>query len=82
MVIPTLAGSPPPAESVRGAGWSARSWSLNAALGLTMTAFTAPRNLAGLPAVAVPMVWVPKMSSALVRTASVLQARTTKPRAQ
>lgn len=50
LLTPTIAGSPPPA-----AGWSARSWRANVGVGLRYLAYTAAWNVAGLPALAVPM---------------------------
>jgi amidase len=50
LLTPTLAGPPPPAG-----GWSARSWRANVGAGLRYAPYTAAWNVAGLPALAVPM---------------------------
>ncbi len=50
MVLPAIPTSPPAAAS-----WSARSWRANVAASLRCSAYTAAWNLAGLPAVVVPM---------------------------
>src|SRR5205823_7883833 len=50
LLTPALAGSPPPAVD-----WHARSWRANLIAGLRYAPFAAPWNLAGFPAVVVPM---------------------------
>jgi amidase len=50
MVLPAIPTAPPPAVQ-----WSARSWRVNVAASLRNSAYTAAWNLAGLPAVVVPM---------------------------
>ncbi|HEX6870010.1 MAG TPA: amidase family protein [Micromonosporaceae bacterium] len=51
LLLPALAASPPPAVPA----WSTRSWLANVATGIRMAAYFAPWNLAGLPAMVVPM---------------------------
>jgi hypothetical protein len=50
LITPTLAGPPPPA-----ARWSTRSWPANLAAGLRYAPYPAVWNVAGLPAVTVPI---------------------------
>ncbi len=50
LLTPALAGSPPPAVD-----WHARSWRSNVLTSLRYAPFAAPWNLAGFPAVVVPM---------------------------
>jgi len=50
LLTATVAGPPPPA-----AGWAGRSWRANVGVGLRSIAYTAAWNVAGLPALAVPM---------------------------
>jgi len=50
LVTPALATAPPAAEQ-----WSARSWSANVLACLRYAPFAAPWNIAGFPAVAVPV---------------------------
>jgi amidase len=49
LLLPTLPGPAPAARY-----WSERSWRVNTAASLRLSAFTAPWNLAGLPALTVP----------------------------
>ncbi len=50
LLTPALAGIPPAANS-----WSARSWRANVLANLRYAPYTAPWNLAGLPALVVPV---------------------------
>ncbi|GAA5195219.1 amidase [Rugosimonospora acidiphila] len=50
LLTPALAGSPPPAED-----WRERPWRSNLLTSVRYAPFAAPWNLAGLPAVVVPM---------------------------
>jgi amidase len=50
LVTPALAATPPAAER-----WSARSWRANAMTSLRYAPYAAPWNLAGLPALVVPV---------------------------
>jgi amidase len=50
LLTPALAGAPPAA-----AAWSSRSWRVNVTAALRYAPYAAPWNLAGLPAVVVPM---------------------------
>jgi amidase len=50
MLSPALAAAPPPAVA-----WSGRSWRANMAANLRYAPYAAPWNVAGLPAVVVPM---------------------------
>jgi amidase len=50
LVTPVVAGSPPPAVD-----WHARSWRANLLAAVRFAPFTAAWNIAGLPAVVVPM---------------------------
>ncbi|SCL19435.1 amidase [Micromonospora rhizosphaerae] len=50
LLTPALAGSPPEA-----AGWSGRSWAANMKANMRYAPYAAPWNMAGLPAVVVPV---------------------------
>ncbi|MGW1060921.1 amidase [Micromonospora rubida] len=50
LLTPALAGPPPEA-----AGWSGRSWSANMKASISYAPYAAPWNIAGLPAIVVPV---------------------------
>ena len=50
MLTPALAAAPPPATR-----WASRSWLANMLAGLRYAPFAAPWNIAGFPAVVVPV---------------------------
>jgi len=50
LLLPALAGSPPPARQ-----WSRRSWQANVFTCVRYAPYAAPWNVAGLPAIAVPV---------------------------
>ncbi|MBY8872141.1 amidase [Micromonospora sp. PLK6-60] len=50
LLTPALAGAPPEAAT-----WSARSWRANVAVNLRYAPYAAPWNVAGLPAIVVPV---------------------------
>ncbi|WBB77410.1 amidase family protein [Micromonospora sp. WMMD882] len=50
LLTPALASAPPPAQS-----WSARSWRANMTTSIRYAPFAAPWNVAGLPALVVPV---------------------------
>jgi len=50
MVTPALASAPPRAD-----GWSRRSWRANMSVNIRYAPYAAPWNIAGLPALVVPV---------------------------
>jgi amidase len=50
LLTPALAAAPPPAD-----GWSARSWRANLLVNLRYAPYAAPWNIAGFPAIVVPV---------------------------
>jgi amidase len=82
LLMPALAGAPPPAHA-----WAQRSWRSNVTTCVRFAPFAAPWNIAGLPAIAVPvgtrpgglplavqLVGAPGAESLLLAVASQLEA--------